>query len=380
MRPYILFVKVIVFFSGIAILSNCQQTPESVTLNQAENASQFLSDLQERTFHYFWDLTDNNTGLVPDRAPTASFSSVAATGFGLTSYIVGIENNFISRGEAAQRVLNTLNFHYEAPQGNEASGIIGYKGFFYHFLDPTTGLRFKQVELSTIDTGLLMAGILSCQSYFDEDNETEEAIRELADKLYLRVEWDWALNDEGLLSMGWFPENGFIEHSWQGYNEAMILLVLAMASPTHPIPAESWVRWTETYRWESFQGYEHVNFGPLFGHQYSHMYIDFRGIQDEYMRGKGIDYFENSKRATLANRAYCIENPREFIGYGPNLWGLTACDGPYNGEKETAIGTVQFAGYWARAAALTEIRDDGTIAPTAAGGSIVFTPQESIAA
>ena len=380
MRTPVTFAKIIIICNGIVLLSSCQQTSENTASMQVENSSQFLHDLQERTFHYFWDLTDHETGLVPDRAPTASFSSVAATGFGLTAYIVGVERDFISREEAATRVLNTLKFHYEAPQGEQVSGIIGYKGFFYHFLDPATGHRFKEVELSTIDTGLLMAGILSCQSYFNRPNATEKAIRELADKLYRRVEWDWALNDNGTLSMGWFPEKGFIEHSWQGYNEAMILLVLAIASPTHPIPAESWTKWTKTYRWANFQGYEYVNFGPLFGHQYSHMYVDFRGIQDEYMRSKGIDYFENSKRATLANRAYCIENPGGFIGYGPDLWGLTACDGPFNGEKETAIGAVQFAGYWARAAAINEIRDDGTIAPTAAGGSLAFTPQESLAA
>lgn len=338
----------------------------------------FLLDVQQRTFGYFWELTPQKTGLVPDRAPTESFSSVAATGFGLSSYIVGIENNFITREEGAQRVLNTLAFHYNGVQAPDSTGIMGYKGFFYHFLDMNTGNRFQQVELSTIDTALLMAGILSCQTYFDLDNPTENKIRRLADALYRRVDWTWALNKAGLLSMGWHPEKGFLEYSWSGYNEAMILLVLALGSPTHPIPSESWQKWTQTYNWTSFMGYEHVNFGPLFGHQYAHIFIDFRNIQDEYMRGKQIDYFENSRLATLANRAYCIENPSNFKGYGEKVWGLTASDGPGGGSKDTSIGLIEFHDYWARAAAKNEIRDDGTIAPTAAGGSIVFTPEASL--
>jgi hypothetical protein len=362
------------------LLFGCRGKTKLYPIVSGQDNVPFLAELQERTFHYFWDLTDRQTGLVPDRAPAKSFSSVAATGFGLTAYIVGIENDYIHRTQGAERVLNTLKFHYQGRQGPEEAGIIGYKGFFYHFLDLETGHRYRQVELSTIDTGLLMAGVLSCQSYFNQDNAVETEIRTLADSLYRRVEWDWALNKEGLLSMGWHPETGFIEHSWQGYNEAMILLILALASPTHPIPADSWNKWTATYHWDKFMGYEHVNFGPLFGHQYSHMFIDFRGIQDEYMQGKHIDYFENSRRATLANRQYCIENPAGYVGYGPNLWGLTACDGPGRGTKETAIGTVQFSGYQARAAAENEIRDDDTIAPTAAGGSVAFTPEESIAA
>jgi len=178
--------------------------------------------------------------------------------------------------------------------------------------------------------------------------------------------------------MGWHPETGFLEAQWDGYNEAMILYVLAYGSPTHPISPESWQGWTKPYQWTTFQGQEMLNFAPLFGHQYSHMYIDFRGIQDEYMRKKGIDYFENSRRASLANRAYCISNPLGFTDYGNNVWGLTACDGP----KDTVViwkgKSVQFQEYSARGAAADYIRDDGTISPTAAGGSIPFTPKESL--
>ncbi len=173
--------------------------------------------------------------------------------------------------------------------------------------------------------------------------------------------------------MGWHPEKGFIEATWQGYNEGMILYILALGSPTHTIPAESWKSWTDTYQWATYQGQEFVNFGPLFGHQYSHMYIDFKGIQDEYMRAKKIDYFENSRRATYANRQYCITNAAGFTGYGSNIWGLTACDGPGNNNK--ANPNVAFQGYNARGASQFYLQDDGTIAPTAAGGSIALPPK-----
>jgi hypothetical protein len=332
--------------------------------------------LQKDTFYYFWEEANASNGLIPDRSPTETFSSIAATGFGLTCYLIGVENGYITRQQAGERILNTLTFFWESPQSTGPSGINGYKGFFYHFLDMDTGTRFEEVELSTIDTGLLMAGILSCQSYFDRDDTLESNIRAYADSLYRRVEWDWAMQDNGLMSMGWHPESGFIDHYWQGYNEAMILLILALGSPTHAIADNAWQKWTETYKWRSFYEYEYLNFAPLFGHQYSQMYIDFRGIQDEYMRGKGIDYFENSRRATLAHQAYCIDNPGNFAGYGQNNWGLTACDGP--GPIDT--DSITYLSYWARGAAATAVRDDGTIAPTAAGGSIPFVPEECIMA
>jgi hypothetical protein len=226
----------------------------------------------------------------------------------------------------------------------------------------------------TIDTGLLMSGILSCQSYFDGDNDAEKQIRALADSLYRSVEWDWAMNGKETMSMGWHPESDFLDVSWKGYNEAMILYVLALGSPTHTIPAESWNAWTATYQWGKYFDQEMVNFGPLFGHQYSHMYIDFRGIKDEYMREKGIDYFENSRRATYANRAYCMVNPAGYVGYNENCWGLTACDGPGNSNKENV--NISFMDYGARGAAQWYVEDDGTIAPTAAGGSVPFAPED----
>lgn len=348
---------------------SCTEKNESLL----SEATPFLDSLSRDTFYFFWEQADSVSGNHPDRWPTQSFSSIASTGFGLTSYLIGVERGYISREQATGRVLKTLRFFQRAKKGAESRGIIGHKGFFYHFIDMRTGERFRDVELSTIDTGLLMLGILSCQTYFDKDNDAERNIRGYADSLYHAVEWDWAMNSQPVMSMGWKPESGFIHASWKGYNEAMILYILGLASPTHPISSESWNAWTQTYQWGNFFKQKHVNFGPLFGHQYSHVWIDFRKIQDAYMKRKGIDYFENSRRATYANRAYCIANPAGYVGYGENVWGLTACDGPGNDSKINF--NISFEGYNARGAAQWYVKDDGTIAPTAAGGSLSFAPE-----
>jgi hypothetical protein len=303
----------LILISVTLIQASCNQS----TKQERKEQTEFLDDLKKRTFLFFWDRSDKVTFQTDDRYPTPRFTSIASTGFGLTSYIIGVENGYISREEAATRVLSTLDWLWTSKQGSAASGTTGYRGFYYHFLEYLTGERYKTVELSTIDTGLLMAGILSCQSWFNGTDSTETRIRELADSLYLRVEWDWAMNGQEWMSMGWHPEKGFIKAKWNGYNEAMILILLGLASPTHPMPDSAWNSWCKGYQWEAFYGYEHVNFSPLFGHQYSHMYIDFREILDPYMKEKGIDYFENSRRATLSSRAYSIENPRNFPNYGP---------------------------------------------------------------
>ena len=340
----------------------------------------FIEDLQERTFRFFWETANPANGLVPDRWPTPSFSSIAAVGFGLTAYPIGVERGWVTRQQAADRVHTTLRFLFEAPQGPEPTGVTGYKGFYYHFLDMQTGLRFQQVELSTIDTALLLGGVLVCREYFDGESEVENAIRDYADSLVARPDWQWAQARPPAVSMGWHPERGFIEADWNGYNEAMLLYVLALASPTHPVDASAWTHFTSSYRWEPFQGYEHVNFAPLFGHQYSHIWIDFRGIRDAYMRGRGIDYFENSRRAVLSQRAYAIANPMGWRDYGANLWGLTASDGPADVTLEYEGEQRRFWTYHARGAAMTEIQDDGTIVPTAAGGSVPFAPDVTLAA
>lgn len=361
----------------IVFLAGCNSGKEAVPV---EDAPFTIDELESRTFRWFWE-TNYPHYQVPDRYPTKRFSSIAATGFGLTAYIVGAERNYVSREEAAERVLNTLTALWNLPQGSDSTGVSGYKGLFYHFLTYEDATRYRNVELSTIDTGLLMAGVLSVQSYFDGDSQTEVKIRDLADKLFLRVEWDWTWRGEkDAMSMGWRPERGWIPATWNGYNEAMVLLIMALGSPTHPIPDEAWDNWCSTYEWNVFEGQEHINFSPLFGHQYSHMYIDFRGIQDEYTKVKGIDYFENSRRASLANRSYCIRNPMGFTGYGENQWGLTACDGPANEWRVVNGDSIRFRTYWARGASSRHIRDDGTIAPTAAGGSVPFVPDYGISA
>ena len=335
----------------------------------------FLDTLERRTFAWFWDLAEPGTRLTPDRWPTRSFASVGATGFGLTAYPIGAERGWVTRAAAAERTLETLRFLWRAPQDTAAAGMTGYRGFFYHFLDPATGKRFENVELSSMDTALLLAGALFCQSYFDRATPAEREVRALAESLYARADFAWLAVRPPTLALGWDPRNGHLPYDWRGYNEAMILHVLALGSTTHPVDDGLWDAWTSRYRWGTFEGREHVGFAPLFGHQYSHVWIDFRGIQDAYMRQRGIDYFENSRRATLAQREYAIENPNGWRGYGERLWGLTACDGPFDGTATIDGHERTFHTYMARGASFTEVNDDGTVSPTAAAGSIAFAPE-----
>jgi len=358
----------------------CTGTPVPHDPPATTTDAALLDDVERRSFQYFWDLADPHTLLVPDRAPTPSFSSIAAVGFGLTAYGIGAERGYVPRAEAAGRALATLRSLLAMKQGPEPRGTSGYKGFFYHFLDMRTAERFQTVELSTVDTSLLMAGVLFAQSYFDRGDPTETAIRSTAEQLYERVDWPWEQARPPAISMGWTPEEGFHSYDWRGYNEAMIVIVLALGSPTHPVGADAWEQYTQTYRWGTFQGQEHLLFAPLFGHQYSHVWIDFRGIRDPFMRAHGIDYFENSRRATLAQHAYAIANPNGYRDYGERVWGLTACDGPLDATLTIDGRQRTFYGYAARGATEGEIRDDGTIAPTAAISSIVFTPELSLAA
>ncbi len=341
------------------------------------DADPVLNNLERRTFRFFWQTANKKNGLIPDRYPTPSFSSIAAVGFGLTAYVAGAERGYISRAQARLRVLRTLRFLEQLPQGPDEQGTAGYKGFFYHFIQMENGLRHGTSELSTVDTALLLGGVLLCQSYFDRNTAAEAEIRHLAEKIYSRIDWVWAQNRSPLISMGWRPESGFLRFDWRGYNEAMLVYVLALGSPTHPVADGAWDEWMKTYKhsWGKFNGQEFLSFGPHFGHQYSHVFIDFRGIQDAFMREKGIDYFENSRRATYAQRNYATENPMRWRGYDSEIWGLTACDGPadtvqiFNNEERG------FFTYAARSTASPHIVDDGTIAPTAAVASIAFAPE-----
>jgi hypothetical protein len=336
-----------------------------------------INNLERRTFRFFWNAANKKNGLVPDRHPSPSFASAAAVGFGLTAYVIGAERGYVSRPQARSRVLRTLRFLANAPQGPDEVGMSGYKGFYYHFLDMESGARFETAELSTVDTALLLGGVLLAQTYFDGATRAEREIRDLADQIYRRVDWTWAQNRPPIISHGWRPETGFLRFDWRGYNEAMLVYILALGSPTHPVEAEAWDEWLKTYKdsWGNFLGYEFLAFGPMFGHQYSHVWVDFRGIQDAFMREKGIDYFENSRRAAYAQREYARRNPMRWRGYDSEIWGLTACDGPADAVQIFNNEERGFFTYSARGTAAPHVLDDGTIAPTAAIGSIAFAPE-----
>ena len=325
----------------------------------------FLEYMQQTAFDFFWYEANPTNGLVRDRSRTNSFCSIAAVGFGLTGIGVAIDHGWITRDAGKQRVLTTLQTFWNGPQGTNTAGIIGYKGWFYHFLDTSTASRFGTTELSSIDTALLLSGVLYSRQYFSQSDPVENQIRSLADSIYNRVDWLWMCNGSNSLTMGWHPESGFITSRWIGYNEAMVLYIMAFGAPTNPLPGSQWSSWTSGYVWHTNYGEAYVEFPPLFGHQYSHCWIDFRHISDPYVSAHRISYFENSRRATLAQRAYCIANPFHFVGYSSNVWGLTACDGP-------GFGT--YAGYNARGAPPAQ-NDDGTIAPTAPGGSLPFASE-----
>lgn len=287
----------------------------------------------------------------------------------------------MTRDQALARTLNTLRFFRNAPQGEGERDIVGAHGFFYHFLDAHTGMRFERTELSSIDTTLLLGGVLFAAGYFDRDTPGEAEIRRLASEIYARVEWTWLLARPPLVSMGWHPERGgsFIHSDWDTYNEAALLYVLALGSPTFPLADGAWETLSRRFeaQWSGIWGQPHIHFPALFGHQYSHLWIDFRGIQDDFMRGKGIDYFENSRRATYAQQAYAIEKAVRFEGYGPRVFGLTACDGPGDFRHRVNGRDYEFFSYSARGPG---DRDDGTLAPTALGGSIAFAPEITVPA
>jgi hypothetical protein len=362
---------------GCASNSEVKSSPPT-----AMTADQLVDDIEKRTFEFFWNTTNTANGLTPDRYPTQSFSSIAAVGYALTAYPVGVERGYVTRQAAIDRVLTTLRFLRNAPQGPEAVGNTGYKGFFYHFLDMRTGLRFQDTELSTVDTTLLLGGVLFCGSYFDRSDAAEAEIRNLADAIYARVDWRWAQARPAAISMGWTPEQGFIAHDWKGYDEAMLVYLLALGSPTHPVEAAAWSAWTSTYdaAWQDVYGFQQLFFPPLFGHQFSHIWVDFRKIQDSYMRGRGIDYFENSRRAVYAQRAYAIANPQGWKGYDANVWGVSASDGPGDVVLSYGGSQRQFHGYAGRGMGGPQTYDDGTLSPMAAAASIAFAPEIAIPA
>lgn len=356
------------FYVVRAVNGSDQEGTNSATVSASPQSfasdDDFLEYLQHTAFDYFWYEANPTNGLVRDRSQPLSVASIAATGFGLTGIGIAVDHGWITRIAGRDRTLALLRTLWEKPQGTAPAGTIGYRGWFYHFLDMNTGVRAWNSELSSIDTALLLAGVLYARQYFNGSDTNEATLRSLASSIYDRVDWQWMANGQNSLAHGWTPESGFLAYQWIGYNEAMILYLLGLGAATNPVPPAAWTTWTSGYWWQTSYGYSFVHFPPLFGHQYSHCWVDFRHIADSYMQAKASTYFENSRRATLAQRQYCIANPQQF-GYTSNVWGLTACDGP---------GPPGFFGYIARGAPPAE-NDDGTIAPTAAGGSLPFAPE-----
>jgi hypothetical protein len=322
----------------------------------------FLEDLERRQFRYFWEQADPSTGLVADRARTDGFpldenhqgvASIAATGFGLTAICIGAERQWITREQAKERVRVALRFF--------SSRAEQFHGWFYHWLDARTGVRRWNSEVSSIDTALLLAGVLTARQQFRDDEE----IARLANAIYERTDFKWMLNNHPtLLSHGWKPESGFLKNRWDTYSEDTILYMLAIASPTHPISPRSWYAFRRERM--TYAGYTYVTAKgvPLFMHQYAHAWIDYRHRREQ--RGTHTDYFINSINATRAHRAFCISLASEFPGYGPDLWGITASDS----QK----------GYLAWGGPPRDPAIDGTVVPSAAGGSLMFTSDISLRA
>lgn len=338
---------------------------------------ELLDRLQRGAFDYFADLANPANGLVADTSRTDSPASIAVVGLAVSVYPVAVERGWLTRDDAAARTLVTLRFFARSAQGPGADAS-GYKGFYYHFLDRESGKRVWQCEVSPIDTSFLIAGALTARAYFTADNSTEAEIRELAREVYERIDWEWATNGKATVANGWKPEYGFLHYGWEGYNEAALLYVLGLASPTHPLPSASYAAWTATYQWESIYGRDLLYAGPLFIHQFSHAWIDFRGIRDSFMREKSSDYFENSSRAVEVQREYARRDPLEFGTYGPDAWGLSAGDGP--GWRTIRVRGRERRLFEYTARGVPYGPDDGTIAPGAALASLPFAPALALSA
>ena len=340
-----------------------QRPPVTTTASPfTPDDEKFLDDLEYKSFEYFWQQANPRTGLVPDRARQDdapldanhhNVASIAATGFGLTALCIGAERKWITRAEARERTRNTLRFF-----ANEASQ---EHGWFYHWLDASSGARRWNSEVSSIDTALLLAGVLTVRQYFSDDVQ----VKQLATKIYQRVDFDWMRNGHAqLLAHGWKPESGFLKPRWDTYSEDTILYLLAIGSPTHPISAAAWYSlWRDRYRYQGYAYFTTIGV-PLFMHQYAHAWVDYRNRRET--RGDRIDYFDNSIKATLAHRAFCMNLAHDFPAFGPNIWGITASDSA--------------KGYLAWGGPPRDPEIDGTVVPSAAGGSLMFTPELSVAA
>lgn len=335
-----------------------------------------LAVLQERTNRFFEREVNPANGLVRDNTRADAPASIAGSGMALGCSIVAVERGYLDRATAAARARAALEFLCHAEQSDRPTAT-GYKGFFYHFLDMESGRRMWRSELSTIDSAIVFAGALAAAAFFDGPSADERSIRELADTLYRRADWRWMLRS-GAISHGWRPESGFLPYDWRGYNEALFLVILALGSPTFAMPEECYSEWTSTYQWRAAYGHEYLYAGPLFTHQLSQVWIDFRGIRDAYMRSRCIDYFENSRRATYVQRAYAARNPRKLTGYGEDTWAITASDGPAAPRKSLRRDGRLYLGYHARGVPYGP--DDGTLSPWAIVASLPFAPEIVVSA
>jgi hypothetical protein len=358
------------FYYATAVDTSSQESFPSATVSALPHPfagdDEFLDYVQHTCFFYFWYAANPANGLVPDRSALGSACSIAAVGFGLTAIGIAADHGWIARTQAVSRVLATLNTFLQGPQGPGTSGVIGYNGWFYHFLDMNSATRVGSSELSSIDTALLLGGVLYVKQYFNGPSSDETSIRTMADAIFNRVDWNFMSQGSSAVAMGWLPTTGFSTFgNWIGYDEGMIIYLLGLGTATNPLPASAWSYWTSGYTWGTLYGQTFVPYPPLFVHQYSHCWIDFRYVADAFMNSHSTTYFENSRRASLAQVAYCSATPPPHTGYGTNVWGLTACDGP----SGYAVYGLPPAGH-----------DDGTIAPTAAGGSMPFTPEYSLPA
>ncbi len=319
------------------------------------HGSRLLTEIQRRAVRFFWEQSHPKTGLTKDRArnftqkDTYTVASIASTGYALAALPIGVEHGWIPRQDAYRRALLTLRFlHDKMPH---------HHGWFFHFVDWRTGQRVWNCELSSIDTALLLIGALTCGQYWPG---TE--VQRLANALYDRVDWTWMLTNGGaqpqkrVLSHGWTPEKGFLTNNWDHYCELMFLYLLGLGSRRDPLPAESWTAWERNV--VSYGGRTTLAGGPIFMHQMAHGYYNFRDRRDNL----GWDYWVSSVEATLMNRQYCLDRAGTRKTYGPNVWGLNASDGP---DGYRAYGVLE--------------EEDGTVSPTGAIASVIFTPKLSTA-
>jgi hypothetical protein len=347
-------------------------TPASAVDVRPEGGEALLDGIEHAAFGYFRQTVNPANGLVADTTRDHWPCSIAVVGFALSVYPVAVERGWLARDEALELSLAALRFFRDSDQSGTPDST-GYNGFYYHFLDMQTGSRMWRSELSMIDTALLMAGVLTASMYFNAEIAREAELREIAEQLYRRVDWRWSQDGGNTIMQGWKPESGFLHYGWEGYSESIVLYVLALGSPTHPPRSDTYEAWTATYQWENLYDIDFLYAGPLFIHQFSHAWIDFRGIRDAFMREKCSDYFENSRRAVLVQREYAKRNPGEFAGYDEDCWGLTACDGPSYEMQEGHGDDRRLFGYTARGVPYGP--DDGTLAGWAPLASLPFAPE-----